>query len=125
MLLVDDEADAREMMTSALEICGATVIPADSADSALAALSRSPVDVMLADIAMPGRDGYELIREVRATPSPHVAAVPAAAVTACVREDERQRALAAGFQMHLAKPIHPTDLARAVALLARRRTIAV
>jgi signal transduction histidine kinase/ActR/RegA family two-component response regulator len=121
VLLVDDEADSREMMASALETCGATVVAAASAQEALQALNGSDVDVMLSDIAMPDKDGYELIREVRATGTARIAAVPAAAVTACVRDDERQKALAAGYHMHLAKPVHPAALARAVAALARRR----
>jgi CheY-like chemotaxis protein len=119
VLLVDDEADAREMMATALETCGATVVAAASADDALSALGQSPVDVLLADIAMPDKDGYELIKEVRATRTGRIAAVPAAAVTAHAREDERQRALAAGYQMHLAKPIDPGALAQAVVTLAR------
>jgi CheY-like chemotaxis protein len=69
---------------------------------------------------MPDKDGYDLIREIRATPAARIAALPAAAVTACVRDDEREKALAAGFQMHLAKPVHPAALAKAVATLARR-----
>jgi CheY-like chemotaxis protein len=78
---------------------------------------------MLSDIAMPDMDGYQLIQEIRATGTADVATVPAAAVTACVREDDRERALAAGFQMHLAKPVHPAALARAVAALARRTRV--
>jgi signal transduction histidine kinase/ActR/RegA family two-component response regulator len=119
VLLVDDEPDAREMMATALETCGATVVSAASADDAILALGRSPVDVLLADIAMPDKDGYELIREVRSTTTSRIAAVPAAAVTAHAREDERQRALAAGYQMHLAKPVDPTALAHAVVTLAK------
>ncbi len=120
VLLVDDEEDSREMMASALETCGATVVAAASAQEAMRALNRWHVDVMLSDIAMPEKDGYELIREIRSTSAARIAAVPAAAVTACVRDDERQKALDAGFQMHLAKPVHPAALARAVAALARR-----
>jgi CheY-like chemotaxis protein len=120
VLVVDDEADSREMMTSALETCGATVVAAASAKEALRALTRSHVEVMLSDIAMPDQDGYELIREVRLAPTARIASVPAAAVTACVREDEKQKVLAEGFQMHLAKPVHPSALANAVAALARR-----
>jgi CheY-like chemotaxis protein len=119
VLLVDDEADAREMMAAALEICGATVVAAASARDALRTLGRVPIDVLLADIAMPEQDGYELIREIRSAIPGRAAAVPAAAVTAHARDDERQRALAAGFQMHIAKPIDPTMLARAVETLAR------
>jgi signal transduction histidine kinase/ActR/RegA family two-component response regulator/PAS domain-containing protein len=118
VLLVDDEPDAREVMASALETCGATVFSAASTPEALETLARSDVHLLLADIAMPGQDGYQLIRAIRAMPSPHLAAIPAAAVTAHARNDERERALAAGFQMHLTKPIEPAALARAVAVLA-------
>jgi signal transduction histidine kinase/ActR/RegA family two-component response regulator len=118
VLLVDDEPDAREVMASALETCGATVMCAASAREALQTLARTDVDLVLADIAMPVQDGYELIRAIRAMPSARLAAIPAAAVTAHARDDERARALAAGFQMHLTKPIDPTALARAVAVLA-------
>ena len=120
VLLVDDEEDSREMMASALETCGATVVSASSAQEALGALHRWHVDVMLSDIAMPEKDGYELIKEIRSTNAMGIASLPAAAVTACVRDDERQKALDAGFQMHLAKPVHPAALAQAVAALARR-----
>ena len=76
------------------------------------------MDVLLSDIAMPGRDGYDLIRATRALPSFRAAHIPAAAVTACARDDERQRALAAGFQRHLAKPVPPEALVQIVATLA-------
>jgi signal transduction histidine kinase/CheY-like chemotaxis protein len=120
VLVVDDEADAREMVTSALELCGAKVSTAGSAREALDRLATSdpPIQVMLADIAMPEEDGYSLIRQVRTHPNAVVAQLPAAAVTACAREDERQRALAAGFHLHLAKPIAPGLLVEAVARLA-------
>jgi CheY-like chemotaxis protein len=77
------------------------------------------MDVLLADIAMPGQDGYDLIRAVRALPSARAATIPAAAVTACARDDERERALAAGFQQHVAKPLQPVFLVQTVADLAR------
>jgi signal transduction histidine kinase/CheY-like chemotaxis protein len=120
VLVVDDEADVRELTTSILETCGATVLSAGSTENALEALNvdGSRIDVLLADIAMPGRDGYDLIRALRMQSQSSVAGIPAAAVTACARADERQRALAAGFQMHLAKPVRPATLARAVASLA-------
>jgi signal transduction histidine kinase/ActR/RegA family two-component response regulator len=120
VLLVDDEADAREMMSSALELCGAKVTTAASAREALESLNRlhPSFQVLLADIAMPQEDGYSLIRQIRADHNPAIADLPAAAVTACAREDERQRALAAGFHMHLAKPMAPALLAQAVAHLA-------
>ena len=105
-------------MASALETCGATVASAASATDALETLAGTEIDVLLADIAMPGQDGYQLIRSIRAMPSARAGPIPAAAVTACARDDERDRALAAGFQMHLTKPIDPVALARAVAILA-------
>lgn len=121
VLLVDDEADTREVMVSALEASGATVFAAASAAEAIEMLHRAHVDVLLSDLAMPGRDGYELIRQVRSQTSSGFSSVPAAAVTASARDDERQRALRAGFQVHLAKPVGPTALARTVAALARPR----
>ncbi len=123
VLVVDDEPDAREMMACALANCGTTVLTAGSSQEALDALNNTTIDVMLADIGMPVEDGYALIRKVRSLPSPRLASVPAAAVTAYAREDQRQQALAAGFQMHLAKPLDPPELARAVASLLRHTAL--
>jgi CheY-like chemotaxis protein len=120
VLIVDDEPDVRELMVAALEQSGATVTSVGSAADALTVLSKADVDVLLADIAMPGQDGYELIKATRALPSSRAARVPAAAVTACARDDERQRALAAGFQRHVPKPVQPETLVRTVATLARK-----
>jgi signal transduction histidine kinase/ActR/RegA family two-component response regulator len=118
VLLVDDEAEVRDVMASVLGDCGALVTCVSSAREALTLLKGGQrVNVLLSDIAMPGEDGYELIRQVRAL-SKNVADVPAAAVTAFAGAQERERALAAGFQMHLAKPILPETLAHAVAKLA-------
>src|SRR6185295_15350965 len=103
VLLVDDEPDAREVMAAALESCGATVTSTSSALEAFETLARTEIDLLLSDIAMPGEDGCELIRRIRSLPSSRLAALPAAAVTAYARDDERGRALAAGFQMHLTK----------------------
>jgi signal transduction histidine kinase/CheY-like chemotaxis protein len=121
VLLVDDEPDAREVMAATLESCGATVMAAASARDALETLERADVDLLLSDIAMPGQDGCELIREIRAMPSTRLATIPAAAVTAHARDDERERALAAGFHMYLTKPVLPAALANAVAALAGNR----
>jgi CheY-like chemotaxis protein len=120
VLLVDDEPDAREVMASALQTCGANVVSASSVEGALEILTsdKTRIDVLLSDIAMPGKDGYELIRHVRARSVGDVARIPAAAVTACAGADERQRVLNAGFQMHLSKPLRPETLAQAVASLA-------
>ena len=109
-------------MAAALQACGASVVSATSAREALDALARTNVDLLLSDIAMPGEDGCELIRRIRAMPSLRHATMPAAAVTAHARDDERERALAAGFHMHLSKPVHPAALAKAVATLALSRT---
>ena len=118
VLLVDDEAEVRDVMASVLGDCGALVTSVASAREALTLLKGGQrVNVLLSDIAMPGEDGYELIRQVRAL-SKNVADLPAAAVTAFAGAQERERALAAGFQMHLAKPLLPETLAHAVAKLA-------
>jgi signal transduction histidine kinase/ActR/RegA family two-component response regulator len=118
VLVVDDEPDAREMMACALANCGVTVMTAGSCQEAIDALSTANIDVLLADIGMPVEDGYTLIRKVRSLPL-QCASVPAAAVTAYAREDQRQQALAAGFQLHIAKPVDPPQLARSVASLLR------
>ena len=115
VLIVDDEPDVRELMVAALERSGATVTSVGSTVDALEVLTNADMDVMLADIAMPGQDGYDLIKATRALPSERARRIPAVAVTACARDDERQRALAAGFQQHVAKPIHLDSLVQTVA----------
>jgi signal transduction histidine kinase/CheY-like chemotaxis protein len=119
VLIVDDEPDVRELMVAALEGSGASVTSVGSAHDALNVLKSSEVDVLLADIAMPGQDGYDLIKATRALRPARAARVPAAAVTACARDDEKQRALAAGFQLHLVKPVQPEALVQTVATLLR------
>jgi signal transduction histidine kinase/CheY-like chemotaxis protein len=118
VLVVDDEPDTREIMAHALRGCGARVTLASCAGDALGLLEAGEMDVLLADIAMPDEDGYSLIRKVRATPGP-LATIPAAAVTAHARDEERRAALDAGFQVHVAKPFEPVQLARAVETLVR------
>jgi CheY-like chemotaxis protein/anti-sigma regulatory factor (Ser/Thr protein kinase) len=113
VLVVDDERDAREMMAYALERCGAAVTTAQDTAQALEILNREPLDVLLADLAMPGADGYALIQQVRGCGGRN-AAIRAAAVTAHARDDERRRALTAGFQLHLAKPFEAEELTRLV-----------
>lgn len=122
VLIVDDEQDALEMMTSALEACGAVVLPVSSAREALRTLARRDVDVLLTDIAMPGVDGYQLIQAIRSRPLSRIASLPAAAVTASARDDERRRALEAGFQVHVTKPAHPDTIANTVARLVHDHT---
>jgi CheY-like chemotaxis protein len=120
VVVVDDEPTAREVMTQALQRHGARVTSAASAADAMEILNQCTVDVVLADIAMPGEDGYSFIRRIRASKNPRLAAIPAAAVTAHARHADRELALAAGFQRHLAKPVDPIALARTVEQLLDR-----
>jgi signal transduction histidine kinase len=122
VLIVDDENDTREMIGQALKACGASISLASRATDAFEILNQSDFDVLLADIAMPDEDGYSLIRRIRASPSTKLAAIPAAAVTAHARDDERRDALAAGFQIHVAKPIEPFELAQMVDRLVHSRS---
>jgi CheY-like chemotaxis protein len=119
VLLVDDEPDAREALAGILQHHGAIVRAASSAADALAALQAQPVDVLLADIGMPGADGYDLIRDVRCLESRPAAQVPAVAVTAFTSDADRRRALDAGFQVHLSKPVDPSALVATVAALGK------
>jgi len=118
VLVVDDEPDARELTTAILSEGGATVVAASSASHALRLLVEQQLDVMLSDIGMPEQDGYELIRRVRQLETP-AGKIPAAALTAFTRSDERRQAMLAGFQLHISKPVEPTELTAAVACLAR------
>jgi len=120
---VDDDEDSRLVVSAYLEAHHATVWTAASAADALAVLRRDRVDVLLADVAMPGEDGYSLIRKVRAQAGSSAATVPAAALTAFAREEDRVAALDAGFQMHLAKPIDVGSLIAAVAALGRTPSV--
>jgi CheY-like chemotaxis protein len=115
ILVVDDEVDIRELFTVVLEAQGAKVTAVAAVDQALSALQHCHPDLLVTDIAMPGRDGYDLIQQVRA--SPHTGHIPAIALTAYAGEAEKQRSLAAGFQMHLSKPVEPTALTTAIASL--------
>jgi CheY-like chemotaxis protein len=123
VLLVDDEPDAREALTGILELHGAVVRMAGSAADAISALQTDAFDVLLADIGMPGVDGYDLIRYVRGLESGSTHQVPAAAVTAFASDADRRRALDAGFQVHISKPVDPAALVATVAVLGRARAI--
>jgi signal transduction histidine kinase/ActR/RegA family two-component response regulator len=122
VLVVDDEADARDVVSSALTGYRADVRAAASAREALQVFRSWRPDVLVADIGMPVEDGYSLIRSVRALPADAGGAVPAAALTAYARPEDRARALAAGYEEHVAKPVTPLDLALVVAHLAKRAT---
>ena len=110
VLVVDDQADSREMLAMLLEQRGATVVQRDSAESALALLGDAPVDVMIADIAMPGMDGYELLQRLRARGN----RTPAIALTAFARADDQRRALECGYDHYLVKPVDAASLVRTV-----------
>ncbi|HEX8370761.1 MAG TPA: PAS domain S-box protein [Pyrinomonadaceae bacterium] len=120
ILVVDDEEDGRALVTTVLEQCGATVMPVDSAQAALKALREERFDILLSDIGMPGEDGYSLIRKVRALSSAEGGNMPAAALTAYARVEDRMRVLRSGFQIHLPKPVEPAELVAVVANLAGR-----
>jgi signal transduction histidine kinase/ActR/RegA family two-component response regulator len=117
VLVVDDDASSREVAAAHLQGCRAAVLTASSAAHAFEVMQRQHVDVLIADIGMPEEDGYSLIRRLRAFNAPELASIPAAALTAFAREEDRQRALQAGFQLHLAKPIDARELVDAVANL--------
>ncbi|MBW4617028.1 MAG: response regulator [Desmonostoc vinosum HA7617-LM4] len=114
ILVVDDDEDTREMLKFILEQCEAQVNTAASAAEALQIFAQLAPDVLLCDIGMPDEDGYSLIRKVRQLPG-NIKHLPAIALTAFAREDDQHKALQAGFQRHLAKPINPFELAAVVA----------
>ncbi len=122
VLVVDDEADSLEFLDVSLSRCGAEVRAVTSAAEALGLLEVFRPDVLVSDIGMPHEDGYTLMRKVRALGPEHGGAIPAAAVTAYARTEDRMRALLAGFQTHIAKPVEPAELAAVVASLAGRTT---
>jgi CheY-like chemotaxis protein len=120
LLIVDDEVDFRDLVTKMLGHYGAVVKAAASAGEALSYLENWKPDVLVADIGMPNEDGYGLIRKVRALSAERGGSTPAIALTAYTRAEDRQRALSAGYHIHLAKPITGTELAAAVANVAGR-----
>jgi signal transduction histidine kinase len=123
VLVVDDEVDGRSFVETALAGHGAEVKGVGSAADAMAALAARPPDAIVCDIEMPGRDGLDLIREIRALPAA-LGRIPATALTAHVRPEDRARSLVAGFQVHLGKPVDPFELAMVVAGLARPGALA-
>jgi signal transduction histidine kinase/CheY-like chemotaxis protein len=116
LLVIDDDADTRELITFILEECGAVVTSARSVREALDLVERSQIDILLSDIGMPDEDGYELIRRVRLLENGTSRSVPAIALTAFATEDDKRRAFAAGFQFHLSKPVEPKEL---IAVISR------
>jgi CheY-like chemotaxis protein len=119
VLVVDDEPDTLELLRRVLGDSQAQVAAAPSVEAALATLGTFNPHVLISDVSMPGRDGYELIRAVRSTTGPED--LPAAALTAYSRPEDADRAREAGFQMHISKPVEPYEIVKAVAQLAGRQ----
>jgi CheY-like chemotaxis protein len=119
VLVVDDQDDARELLVTVLEDAGASVIQANSVQAALATLAAGDVGVVISDIAMPDEDGYSFITRLRDSAMPEHG-LPAVAVTAFARAEDRLRALKAGFDEHISKPIDPNRLVDVVARLRAR-----
>jgi CheY-like chemotaxis protein len=119
ILVVDDEADARELVRAVLENQGAKVTTANSAQEALALLRTTTPDLLISDIGMPGTDGHNLMRTIRGK-EPRGQRLPALALTAFARPDDRKRAMLAGYQAHLAKPFDVGEFVLVVAGLLDR-----
>ncbi|HYV10337.1 MAG TPA: ATP-binding protein [Pyrinomonadaceae bacterium] len=120
VLVVDDEADTRELIGEVLKECGSEVIITRSAAEALEALEQHQPDILISDLGMPDEDGYSLIEKIRALPSERGGNIPAAALTAYARAEDRMRVLRSGFQFHLPKPVDSAELVTVVASLAGR-----
>jgi CheY-like chemotaxis protein len=118
VLVVDDDGDSREIIQTVLHYCGALVTLAASAPEALRVLDRVTPDVVVSDIAMPERDGYWLLRELRALPSAE--RLPVVAITAHGELHRPERTLGAGFRAHVRKPIDPWELCRVLVSVTRR-----
>jgi PAS domain S-box-containing protein len=119
VLIVDDEEDARDLLAAVLEKCEAVVASAGSAAEALEKIRSEKPDILVSDIGMPGEDGYALIRKVRALGEEGGANIPAAALTAYARAEDRRKALDAGYMMHIPKPVEPAEFVAVIANLAR------
>jgi CheY-like chemotaxis protein len=115
VLVVDDEEDARNLLRAIIEQCGAEVRVAGSASEALRIAKEWPSSIIVSDIGMPREDGYELIQRLRAWEKESGTWIPAVALTAYARTEDRVRALSAGYQIHIAKPIDPAELVLAIA----------
>jgi PAS domain S-box-containing protein len=119
VLVVDDEEDSRALVATILEKCECVVTTAGTVPGAIAAMTAEVPDLLVSDIGMPGEDGFDLIRQVRALPRALGGDIPAAALTAYARAEDRQRLLNAGYSIHLAKPVEPAELVAVVATLSR------
>ncbi|WP_341528066.1 response regulator [Nostoc sp. UHCC 0302] len=120
VLVVDDEVDSREFIATVLQQYQAEVQAVASVPEALQLIPQWKPDVLVSDIGMPTEDGYSLIRKLRSQPPQQGGNIPAAALTAYARAEDRMRAIQEGYQMHLPKPIEPAELATVVASLVKR-----
>jgi CheY-like chemotaxis protein len=120
VLLVDDEPDARDLVARLLRASGASVVSAGSGAEALVLRERQRPDILISDIGMPGMDGYELLRRMREGDDSKGERVPAVALTAFARSEDRTRALRAGFLVHVSKPVQPSELLATVASITGR-----
>lgn len=118
IIVCDDDADMRDYEVAVLELFGAKAFAVNGAAAALEALQTQPLDILISDIGMPGEDGYSLMQKLRNLSIE----IPAIALTAYAREEDRESAISAGFQMHLTKPVEPTQLVAAIASLVQCRT---
>lgn len=119
LVVVDDDADILELLVVSLELRGACVVRATSADEGIKAIADERPDLVLSDIGMPGKDGYELIRELRASSPSQGSRTPAIALTAFTSPADHDRALSAGFQLHLTKPCGADSLVAAIKAASR------
>lgn len=119
VLVIDDNIDTLELVAVILEQYATEVITAASATEAMQVIAQSKPDVLVSDIAMPGVDGYSLIRQVRTLSSEQGGMIPAVALTAYASEEQRTLALESGFQMHVSKPVDPAELVAVVVKLAQ------
>ncbi len=122
VLVVDDDPDARDLLTMLLEAAGATVYAVGSANQGMEQLLTKPIDVLVCDIGMPEMDGYTLMRSIRALDDPQKSAVAAVALTAYARLEDRMEAIHVGFQNHLPKPVEASELLAVVRSLATPRS---
>jgi CheY-like chemotaxis protein len=120
ILAIDDEEDALGLLRVVLEAAGAEVVTASSATDALRRIAEIKPDVLVADLGMPQMDGFEFITRIRSSPDAVIREIPAAALTAFARSEDRTKALDAGFEMHLAKPVDPAELEHFQLVLSTR-----
>ena len=119
VLVVDDDIDSLDLLVFILQEYGVRVLTAKSAPQALEMLGQFKLDLLISDIAMPGENGYELIRKVRTLKASQTREIPAIALTACLLEEGRTLALESGFQVYLTKPVEPCELVAVVANVVR------